>query len=70
MNLTGWLELLFDFFAMGGYARYVWPAYGVTALVLSLNVMLPARRERKLMRRLRGLHGRRPHNKSGEQNAS
>ncbi len=26
-DLTGWL-------AMGGYAGFVWPAYGVTALVL------------------------------------
>jgi heme exporter protein D len=25
---------LTDFFAMGGYAAYVWPAYGVAALVL------------------------------------
>jgi heme exporter protein D len=24
------------FFAMGGYARFVWPAYGVAALVLGL----------------------------------
>jgi heme exporter protein D len=25
---------LTDFFAMGGYATYVWPAYGFAALVL------------------------------------
>ena len=24
-----------DFFAMGGYAAYVWPAYGVAAAVLA-----------------------------------
>ncbi|MBI5448523.1 MAG: heme exporter protein CcmD [Gammaproteobacteria bacterium] len=24
---------------MGGYAAYVWPAYGVTLLVLLLNVL-------------------------------
>mgnify|MGYP002633154191 CR=1 FL=1 len=23
-----------EFFAMGGYAAYVWPAYGIVALVL------------------------------------
>ena len=23
-----------EFFAMGGYAAYVWPAYGATALIL------------------------------------
>ena len=25
---------LAEYFAMGGYAAYVWPAYGVAALVL------------------------------------
>ena len=27
-----------DFIAMGGYARYVWPAFGLAAVVLVLNV--------------------------------
>ena len=26
-----------EFFAMGGYANFVWPAYGITALVLVAN---------------------------------
>ena len=26
-----------DFFHMGGYARFVWPAYGLTAAVLVWN---------------------------------
>jgi heme exporter protein CcmD len=26
-----------SFFNMGGYAEYVWPAYGLTALVLVWN---------------------------------
>ncbi|HEY6454341.1 MAG TPA: heme exporter protein CcmD [Steroidobacteraceae bacterium] len=26
------------FLAMGGYARYLWPAYGITLLVVVLNV--------------------------------
>jgi len=26
-----------DFFHMGGYAEFVWPAYGLTALVLIWN---------------------------------
>ncbi len=28
---------LYNFLAMGGYAAYVWPAYGLTALVLLWN---------------------------------
>ena len=30
---------LHDFLAMGGYAPYVWPAYGLTLLVLTLNIL-------------------------------
>jgi heme exporter protein D len=26
-----------EFLAMGGYARFVWPAFGLTALVLVYN---------------------------------
>jgi heme exporter protein D len=38
------------FFAMGGYAFYVWLAYGVTALVVVAEVaMLRARRRRTLV---------------------
>lgn len=38
-----------DFFAMGGYAFYVWGAYGVTALVLLIEVLsLRSRRHRAL----------------------
>jgi len=44
------------FLAMGGYARFVWPAYGLTLLVLTANVMLPLWRERALRRRLRRRH--------------
>ena len=28
------MSKLAEYFAMGGYAAYVWPAYGVAALVL------------------------------------
>ncbi len=27
------------FFAMGGYARYLWPSYGVTLLAVILNII-------------------------------
>lgn len=40
------------FLEMGGYARYVWPAYGVTLVVLFINLLLPLLRERALRRRL------------------
>lgn len=40
-----------DFLAMGGYAFYVWGSYGVTALVLLVEVWLLRRRRRTLLRR-------------------
>ena len=30
-----------QFFAMGGYAFYVWTSYGVTFLVLLVNIIIP-----------------------------
>lgn len=37
-----------EFFAMGGYAIYVWSSWGLTALVMTLNLLLPLRQCRKL----------------------
>jgi len=34
-----------EFFHMGGYATYVWTAYGLTAVVLLLNWVSARRRE-------------------------
>jgi heme exporter protein D len=36
-----------DFMHMGGYARYVWPAYGLTALVLAWNAWSALRLRRE-----------------------
>jgi heme exporter protein D len=43
-----------DFFAMGGYAAYVWPSYAVFLLVLLADSLTPAFRRRRLLRELRG----------------
>lgn len=37
-----------EFFAMGGYAFYVWGSYGVTALFLIVEVVLVLRRKRTI----------------------
>ena len=37
---------------MGGYAFYVWTAYGLSLAVLVLNAVVPQRRERRLLRQL------------------
>jgi heme exporter protein D len=36
-----------DFFAMGGYAWYVWGSYGVTFLLLLMEIVLLAKRARE-----------------------
>jgi heme exporter protein D len=33
-----------EFFAMGGYAAFIWPSYGVAALLLVVLFILSARR--------------------------
>ena len=40
------------FFAMGGYAFYVWGSYGVTALFLVLEVVFLMMRKRTITQRL------------------
>jgi heme exporter protein D len=44
---------LHSFFAMGGYAIYVWPAYGVFFTVLLIDWLAPQLRRRRLLRDLR-----------------
>ena len=33
-----------EYFAMGGYAAFIWPSYGVAALLLVVLFLLSARR--------------------------
>ena len=42
-----------EFFAMGGYALYVWSSFGICALVLILEPLFVRARCRAVMRRLK-----------------
>ena len=42
-----------DFLQMGGYARFVWPAYGLGFLVLAWNVWSALRLQRDALARAR-----------------
>ncbi len=46
------MDALREFFYMGGYAFYVWIAYGVAFIVLTANVVLPMVHARELRARL------------------
>jgi heme exporter protein D len=41
-----------DFLAMGGYALYVWSSFGLTALVMVVEIWLARRGRRQLLRNL------------------
>jgi heme exporter protein D len=42
-----------DFFAMGGYALYVWGSFGVCVVSLALELFLLSRRHQAIVRSLR-----------------
>lgn len=42
-----------EFLSMGGYGAYVWPAYGIAALVVVANALAPGRRLKRLKAELR-----------------
>ena len=47
-----------EFLLMGGYAAYVWPAYGIAFVVMVMNAVLPCRRLRHRLQTLKQKHGR------------
>lgn len=38
---------LHDFLKMGGYAQFVWLAYGIVFVVMMINILLPWRRHQR-----------------------
>jgi heme exporter protein D len=45
-----------DFFAMGGYALYVWGSFLVTAAIMVVEPILAKQRQRYILRTLRREH--------------
>ncbi|MEY3807402.1 MAG: heme exporter protein CcmD [Pseudomonadota bacterium] len=41
-----------EFFAMGGYAFYVWTSYGLTLIVLLANIIMPVLQRKQFLRSL------------------
>ena len=56
-TVIGWQLMLMNklehFFAMGGYAYYVWPAYGFAVFILLANLFIPVRRFKQLKKQLK-----------------
>ena len=47
--MTSWQA----FWEMGGYGAFVWSSYGIAAVVLLANVIVPLVAHRRLKRRIR-----------------
>lgn len=45
-----------DFFAMGGYALYVWGSFLVTAVIMVVEPILASQRRNNILRTLRREH--------------
>ena len=43
-----------EFFSMGGYANYVWTSYGLSFVVIVLNIWWAYARSQRVKRRLAG----------------
>jgi len=60
------MKSLESFFAMGGYAAFVWPAYGLTALVMVWLLVATLRRLRERERALAELQAANPRRRRGD----
>ena len=38
-----------EFFAMGGYAAYVWPSYALAFIILVANIVAPMQQRKKTL---------------------
>ncbi len=47
---------MINFLEMGGYASYVWPSYGIVAVVMSLNIYYSYKRYNIMLHRLKEMH--------------
>jgi heme exporter protein D len=43
-----------EFFAMNGYAAYIWPSYAVFFLVLAIDAIAPRLRRKRVLAEIRG----------------
>lgn len=47
------MQQLNEFLHMGGYAAYVWSAYGLCLVTMLLNLVLPFKTEKKILQAVR-----------------
>ncbi len=42
-----------EFFAMGGYAVYVWPSYALTLVIVLANIILPLIQRKQVIAKIK-----------------
>jgi heme exporter protein CcmD len=47
------MKTFFHFLTMGGYAHYVWPAYGITFMILTFQYWQSKRTAKKIKNAIR-----------------
>jgi heme exporter protein D len=47
------MKQLHDFFTMGGYAAYIWSAYGIALMILVGNLISAWRSKRKMLQKIK-----------------
>ena len=62
----GWARGAMSFFEMGGYAAYVWPAFGVAAAIMIALLVLSLRAMRAREAALKGLEAAARHERAAE----
>ncbi len=60
------MSQLQHFLAMGGYASYVWAAYGMAVTVLLANLMWARRQKKIIFHRLHKFHQRESHSNANQ----
>lgn len=48
------IEIISSFINMGGYGRFVWPAYGLMIVFFLISFWLPVRKYNRIRAKLRG----------------
>lgn len=67
------MSVIVDFIAMGGYGAFIWPAYGIAAIILAVLLIASLRQLRAAEKQVAALEAasprRRPVSTGGENQA-
>jgi len=65
-----YFQSLNQFLHMGGYAHYVWPAYGIASVVIISNILAAFYQKKRVVKSLQQYYKRESLNRESLNNAS